>query len=129
MKALGFNYDKPQLLQLLTQHGVPSPKYQPAPGMKDPPVPASRLNLTKQSFQHIAAEAIGQRDPREEVLRAFELFDSDNTGIITMDDLRKVAGELGEVVPEDELYAMIEEFDLEGKGGVGKEEFVTICMH
>ena len=129
MKALGFDYDKPQLLQLLTQHGVPSQKYQPAPGMKDQPVPASRLHLTMQSFQHIAAEAIGQRDPREEIMRAFDLFDSDNTGMITVDDLRRVARELGEGLEEDELNAMIEEFDLEGKGGVGREEFATICMN
>lgn len=129
MKALGFDYDKPQLLQLLTQHGVPSQKYQPAAGMKDQPIPASRLHLTMQGFQHIAAEAIGQRDPREEIMRAFDLFDSDNKGMISVDDLRRVARELGEGLEEDELNAMIEEFDLEGKGGVGREEFATICMN
>jgi centrin-3 len=27
-----------------------------------------------------------------------------------------------------ELIAMIEEFDMNGKGGVGQEEFVKICI-
>lgn len=62
-------------------------------------------------------------------MRAFDLFDSEGKGRITVDDLRRVARELGEGLEEEELNAMIEEFDLEGKGGVGKEEFATICMN
>lgn len=48
--------------------------------------------------------------------------------MITIEDLRRVARELGEGMEEEELLAMVEEFDLEGKGGVGREEFVGICM-
>lgn len=48
--------------------------------------------------------------------------------MITVEDLRRVARELNEGLEEDEIIAMIEEFDLEGKGGVGQEEFVAICM-
>ncbi len=69
-----------------------------------------------------------ERDPKEEILRAFQLFDTEDKGYITIDDLRRVARELGEGLEEDELMAMIEEFDLEGKGGVGRDEFVGICM-
>jgi centrin-3 len=84
--------------------------------------------LTLQAFQTIAAKLISERDPREEILRAFALFDTEDKGIISLEDLRRVARELGEGLEEDELVAMIEEFDLEGKGGVGREEFVGICM-
>lgn len=68
------------------------------------------------------------RDPRDEIYRAFDLFDEGGKGIISLEDLRRVARELDEMLQEDELVAMIEEFDLEGKGGVGREEFVNICM-
>ena len=61
-------------------------------------------------------------------MRAFELFDSDGKGVITLEDLRRVARELGEGLEEDEMRAMIEEFDMEGKGGVDREEFVSICL-
>jgi centrin-3 len=91
-------------------------------------VPSGRLLLTLSAFQAIAAKLIGERDPRDEILRAFALFDTDDKGMISLDDLRRVARELGEGLEEDELNAMIEEFDLEGKGGVGREEFVGICM-
>jgi hypothetical protein len=45
-----------------------------------------------------------------------------------LEDLRRVARELNNGLEDDELVAMIEEFDLEGKGGVGVEEFERICM-
>lgn len=56
------------------------------------------------------------------------MFDSEGKGVITVEDLRRVARELGEGLEEDEMRAMIEEFDMEGKGGVDREEFVSICL-
>lgn len=116
---------------MLTTHGIPPPSYQPPPGTSSAPesVPPSRLHLSLQAFQQIAAELILARDPRDEILRAFDLFDTEGKGMISLDDLRRVARELGEGLEEEELVAMIEEFDLEGKGGVGREEFIGICMN
>lgn len=80
------------------------------------------------SFQTITALKILERDPREEILRAFELFDEGGKGFIDLADLRRVARELGETgLEEEELRAMIEEFDLEGVGGVTRDAFVSIC--
>lgn len=80
------------------------------------------------SFQAVTALKILERDPRDEILRAFELFDEGGKGYIDLEDLRRVARELGETgLEEEELRAMIEEFDLEGVGGVTREAFVGIC--
>ena len=99
-----------------------------APGDRPSFTGPSRLLLPHATFQHIAAQRILNRDPREEILRAFELFDADNKGLIRLEDLRRVARELGEGLQEEELQAMIDEFDVRNEGGIGREEFLGICM-
>ena len=74
------------------------------------------------------SQRILARDPREEILRAFELFDEGGKGKIDLQDLRRVARELGEGLEEEELAAMIEEFDMDGDGAISREEFVDICL-
>ncbi|KAF6777227.1 hypothetical protein AHF37_03373 [Paragonimus kellicotti] len=56
------------------------------------------------------------RDPTTEIIRAFKLFDDDDSGRITYRNLKKIARELGENLTDQELRAMIEEFDRDGDG-------------
>lgn len=52
------------------------------------------------------SERILARDPQEEIRRAFQLFDDDNTGKISLKNLRRVAKEIGDRLEDDELYAL-----------------------
>ncbi|KAJ5138746.1 uncharacterized protein N7515_003594 [Penicillium bovifimosum] len=138
-RALGFTLSKQELISLLTTYGVPRPQVQqqqggpaqPNASNKGPvsnPQHPSNLLIPLSSFQAVTALKILERDPRDEILRAFELFDEGGKGFIDLEDLRRVARELGETgLEEEELRAMIEEFDLEGVGGVTREAFVGIC--
>ncbi|WEW60806.1 Calcium-binding component of the spindle pole body (SPB) half-bridge [Emydomyces testavorans] len=154
LRALGFTLSKPDLISLLTTYGVPRPvataninnnthqpnqpqqsrqpqsaQQQQQQSQQQPPPHPSSLLMPLSSFQTITARKILERDPREEILRAFELFDEGGKGYIDLEDLRRVARELGETgLEEEELRAMIEEFDLEGVGGVTREGFVGICL-
>ena len=57
----------------------------------------------------IVAEKIMDRDPLEEIKKAFALFDDDGTGKISLRNLRRVAKEIGENIDDDELQGMIDE--------------------
>lgn len=108
-----------------TKPGLTAQQQQPArPTFAGP----SRLLLSQQAFTTLAAQRIAARDPKEEILRAFELFDTEGKGSINLADLRRVARELGEGLQEEELVAMIEEFDVDGDGAIGRDEFVGICL-
>ena len=52
----------------------------------------------------VVSERILARDPMEEIQRAFQLFDDDNTGKISLRNLRRVAKEIGDRLEDDELY-------------------------
>ena len=73
-------------------------------------------------------EKYSLRDPSTEIAHAFSLFDSDHTGKIGMRSMRRIARELGENLSEEELQAMIDEFDRDQDGEINEEEFNYIMQ-
>ena len=109
MRALGFDVKKAEVVKLMQEYD---------------------RNETGQvgyaDFAEIMTQKISERDPDQEILKAFKLFDDDNTGKITLKNLKRVARELGENIDENELQAMIEEFDSSGTGAIDENDFMKI---
>lgn len=77
-------------------------------------------------FVHMMSGKMNERDSKEELLKAFRLFDDDETGKISLKNLRRVAGEIGEHMTDEELQEMIDEADRDGDGEINLEEFLRI---
>ncbi|RLV95496.1 Cell division control protein 31 [Spathaspora sp. JA1] len=100
-RALGFDLPKRQVLDIINEYDT------------------DETNLINyDNFFKVVGQMILDRDPLDEIKRAFKLFDEDNTGKISLRNLRKIAKDLGENLTDEELRAMIDEFDLDEDGEI-----------
>uniref|UniRef100_A0A8C2C8D2 Centrin 3 n=1 Tax=Cyprinus carpio TaxID=7962 RepID=A0A8C2C8D2_CYPCA len=106
MRALGFEVKKVDVLKILKDYDR-----------------EGTGKITLEDFKEVVTDMILERDPKEEILKAFKLFDDDETGKISLRNLRRVARELGEDMSDEDLRAMIDEFDTDGDGEIGPECF------
>lgn len=111
LRALGFELSKGEILDIIDRYDSDG-----------------RRLIQYDDFYLVVGEKILQRDPLEEIKRAFRLFDDDNTGKISLKNLKRVAHELGENLTDEELRAMIDEFDLDEDGEINEEEFIASLL-
>eukprot|EP00586_Coscinodiscus_wailesii_P001112 CAMPEP_0172481666 /NCGR_PEP_ID=MMETSP1066-20121228/7717_1 /TAXON_ID=671091 /ORGANISM="Coscinodiscus wailesii, Strain CCMP2513" /LENGTH=171 /DNA_ID=CAMNT_0013244189 /DNA_START=265 /DNA_END=780 /DNA_ORIENTATION=+ len=78
----------------------------------------------------VMAGRYAKRNPEQELQKAFRLFDDDDTGGITLKNLKSIARQLGEDdrLSDDDLRAMIDEFDMNQDGEISMEEFRFIMF-
>ena len=81
-----------------------------------------------EEFINMMTAKMSDRDTREDLQKVFRLFlgDDDKAERITFAHLKRVARELNENLPEDELKEMINRADLDHDSEVNFEEFYTI---
>mmetsp|Transcript_41054 Transcript_41054/g.30194 ORF Transcript_41054/g.30194 Transcript_41054/m.30194 type:complete len:102 (+) Transcript_41054:218-523(+) len=79
-----------------------------------------------EEFLEMMTARMSDKDSREDIEKVFRLFDDDNTGQITLRNLRRVARELGETMTDEELQEMIDRADSNGDGNVSFDDFFNI---
>lgn len=79
-----------------------------------------------EDFFEVMAQKVSERDPVEEMKKAFLLLCEEGQDKITLKSLRKTAEELGETMTKEELQEMIEEADYDRDGEIGEEDFIKI---
>ncbi|KAG8134643.1 hypothetical protein E2320_007735 [Naja naja] len=109
MRALGFEPKKEEIKKMIADAG------------KDE---SSTINF--EDFLAIMTTKMNEKDSKEEILKAFRLFDDDGTGKISFKNLKRVSKELGENLTDEELQEMIDEADRDGDGEINEEEFLKI---
>ncbi|OHS98226.1 Caltractin [Tritrichomonas foetus] len=90
-------------------------------------------NTTKPSidfsdFLKLVNATLQDRDPVEEIEKAFSRFDDDATDRISFRNLKRVALELGEQLTDGEINDMIKAADEDLDGEISREEFIKLMQ-
>ncbi len=79
-----------------------------------------------EEFLDLMTVKLGESDTKEDIQKVFNLFDDDQTGFITIQNLKRVAKDLGETMSDAELLEMIERADSDRDGQIHFEDFYNI---
>lgn len=83
------------------------------------------VNLGKVKYSDFLIATIDKRKYLDEEMLyfAFSRFDSDHDGVITIEDLKSALSRLNDEIPECEVTAMIDEWDMNDDKRIDFEEF------
>ncbi|KAF3326506.1 putative calcium-binding protein CML8 [Carex littledalei] len=97
MRALGFEMTADQLNQMMAE------------------VDKDRSGgIDFDEFLYMMTEKIGERDTKEQLMKAFRIIDHDKNGKISIEDIQNIAKELGEIFTVDEIREMVQQADENG---------------
>jgi Ca2+-binding EF-hand superfamily protein len=111
LRALGFEPRKSEMKKLINQVGKGH---------------ALNGKLCFTDFLQLILIKMSERDCMDEILKAFKLFDKEQKGNITFDNLRRVVSELGEDLNDEEILEMISAADQDGDSTIDQNEFYMI---
>ncbi|KAL0448274.1 UNVERIFIED_CONTAM: Caltractin, partial [Sesamum latifolium] len=77
-------------------------------------------------FCHMLTAKFGERDTKEDLMKAFNIIDQDKNGKISAADIQRIARELGANFTEKEIQDMVNEADRDRDGEVNAEEFMRM---
>ncbi|XP_053691198.1 uncharacterized protein LOC128739726 [Sabethes cyaneus] len=86
-------------------------------------------SITSSNFNYSMNRRFISKNQMKEFREAFRLFDKDNDGSITKEELGTVMRSLGQFARVEELEEMLLEIDVDGDGNVSFEEFVDIMSN
>merc|ERR1719335_1089461 len=67
-------------------------------------------------FLQMMTNKILNKYPKDDMVKAFGLFDDDKTGFVTLKNMKRVAKETNQILDDDELQEMIKDADEDGDG-------------
>ena len=77
-------------------------------------------------FLDLMTAKMGENDSRDDIRKVFKLFDEEGNGFLSIQDLKRVSKELGEMMDENELKEMIDRADADGDGKVSFDDFFQV---
>merc|ERR1711907_689014 len=109
MQALGFDPSSDEIAKMMADIDVDG-----------------NATVELEEFIEMMEGKMSDKDPVEEIKKAFKVFDDDNTGKITFKNMQRVAKELGEAMEDADIQDVIDECDRDGDVGINESEFLRI---
>ncbi|XAR62372.1 Non-specific serine/threonine protein kinase [Bertholletia excelsa] len=104
-----------------------------------PDTPLDNVVLTRlkqframNKFKQVALRVIARCLSEEEIMglkQMFKSMDADNSGTITLDELKQGLAKQGTKLSESEVEQLMEAADADGNGTIDYDEFITATMH
>lgn len=89
--------------------------------------PAQKGYVTKSEFKKLFEDRQTDIEQQiKEISDAFKVFDKDNSGTISADEIRAVLKKCGEDLDDKELDEMLRRVDVDGDGKISIEEFAAV---
>merc|ERR1712057_120559 len=79
-------------------------------------------------FLQMMTHKILNKDPKDDMLKAFRLFDDDGTGKVSFKNIKRVAKETNQTLTDEELQEMLTDADKDGDGELNEEEWLILCQ-
>ncbi|XP_072967028.1 calcium-dependent protein kinase 1-like [Typha angustifolia] len=103
----------------------------------DKPLDSTVLNRMKQframnKLKKVALKVVAENLSEEEIMGLKEMFksiDTDNSGTITLEELKSGLPKLGTKLSESEVRQLMEAADVDGNGSIDYIEFISATMH
>ncbi|KAL6576138.1 hypothetical protein OROHE_000609 [Orobanche hederae] len=77
-------------------------------------------------FCHMMTAKFGERDTKDELMKAFQIIDQDQNGKISVADIQRIAKQVGENFTEKEIQDMVDEADRDRDGEVNPDDFLRM---
>jgi len=103
----------------------------------DKPLDITVISRMKQframnKLKKVALKVVAENLSDEEIMGLKEMFrslDTDNSGTITLEELRSGLPKLGTKISESEIRQLMEAADVDGNGTIDYAEFISATMH
>merc|ERR1712100_761564 len=82
--------------------------------------------LDFKEFLMMMSNKVSDKDAKDDMIKAFKLFDTEGSGKVSFKNLKAVAAELGESMTDADLQGMMDEADTDGDGEINESEFLAV---
>ena len=79
-------------------------------------------------FVELMEQKNKENDPEIEIINMFQIFNKENNGLISNEELFHIIRTFGETLTDEEIREIITEADVDGDGYINYEEFVRMMM-